>query len=269
MPFEISFANFSFINVIDILIVGAALFWVLRLIARTRAVTLLKGLAVLALATGLSDLLGLVLVNWILEKALTAVIVALPIVFYPELRRALEQLGQGQFFSPSFFMDKGQVLELITAVVRSVEYMVEQGYGGLIVIERQTGLQEFLNTGVTLDAQVSMELITTIFQPNNLLHDGAVVIRDGRLVSAGVVLPLSDNPNISGKLGTRHRAALGISEVSDCVVVVVSEETGTISLVEGGQMVRDLTPEALNQRLRSLLRPKDQGLPSLFKPLKS
>ncbi len=269
MPFNVRIAEFTFINIIDVIIVTIAVLWAMRLISHTRAVPLLKGLAIIALLAGLSDLLGLTLVNWIMEKVLTGIIVALPIVFYPELRRALEQLGRGQLFIRSIFLDKAQTEDLITHLVRSVEYLVDHSWGGLIVIERQTGLQEFLNTGVTLDALAGMELITTIFQPNNLLHDGAVVIREGRIVSAGVVLPLSDNPNISKKLGTRHRAALGISEVSDCVVIVVSEQTGTVSVAVGGEMTRGFNSETLQQRLRALLQPGKQSLPDLLRPLRT
>lgn len=269
MPFSVEISHFSFINVIDIVIVAIALLWAMRLISRTRAVPLLKGLAFLVAATGVSDFFGLSLVNWILEKVLTGIVVALPVVFYPELRRALEQLGRGQIFSRSFFLDKGQVLDLVTEVIRAVEYLVEHNWGGLIVIERETGLREYLDTGVELDSVVSMELITTIFQPNNLLHDGAVVIRGNRLVNAGVVLPLSDNPNISKKLGTRHRAGLGVSEVSDCISIIISEETGTVSLVESGHMVRGLNSETLAERLKALLQTEEHGLPAFFKPMRS
>lgn len=269
MPFNVRIAEFTLINIVDVIIVTVGVLWAMRLISRTRAVPLLKGLAIIALLAGVSDLLGLTMVNWIMEKVLTGIMVALPIVFYPELRRALEQLGRGELFFRSIFLDKAQTENLIAQLVRSVEYLAEHSWGGLIVIERQTGLQEYLNTGVALDALTSMELITTIFQPNNLLHDGAVVIREGRIVSAGVVLPLSDNPNISKKLGTRHRAALGISEVSDCVVIVVSEQTGTISLAVGGQLTRGLNLDTLQQRLRSLLKPGKQSLPDLLRPLRT
>ena len=269
MPFNVEIVHLSFINIIDILIVAIALLWAVRLIANTRAVPLLKGLGVLVVITGLSGLLGLTLVNWILEKVLTALVVALPVVFYPELRRALEQIGRGKFLRRAFFLDKKQVDSLVVEVVRAVEYLVEQNYGGLIIIERQTGLGEYLDSGIFLDATVSMELLTTIFQPNNLLHDGAVVIREDRIVSAGVVLPLSDNPNISKQLGTRHRAALGISEVSDSIAVVVSEETRIVSVAVSGELIRGFTPETLTQHLQTLLELEEHSFPSFFRPLRS
>jgi diadenylate cyclase len=241
------------VDVIDILIIAVVVFQTISLIRNTGAVSLIKGLTILFVATTLSGWLGLRAVNWLLERALTGILVALPVVFYPELRRTLEQLGRGQIFNHNLDLLSGEESQkLVDAIARAAKLLSESKTGALIVIEGETGLGEFVETGVTLEAKISSELFVNIFTPNTPLHDGAVVVRGDRVAAAGCFLPLSENPNISKKLGTRHRAAIGVSETSDAVVLIVSEETGTISVAFGGRLTRGLTEESLRERLQAV-----------------
>ncbi len=240
--------------VADILIVAYVIYRILVIIRGTRAVSLLKGIAVLFVATMLSNLLGLRTVYWLLQRAITMLFVALPIVFMPELRRALEQIGRGSLFAgPLGLLEKEDAIRLIADVARATTMMARDKVGALVVIERETGVAELMETGIKLDATVSAELLVNIFTPNSPLHDGAAIIKRNRIVAAGCYLPLSENPTISKKLGTRHRAALGLSEQSDAIVIVVSEETGVISLALNGKLTRYLDEGALKEKLAALL----------------
>ena len=249
----------SLTSVIDIAIVAFVLYRLMLLIKGTRAVQLLKGLAVLVLATAVSSLLHLYTLQWLLKQAMTALVVALPIVFQPELRRALEKIGGGRFLTPQFgHTGEVDLDRLVGEIVRSVRIMSKDRIGALIVLERATGLEEYIDTGVKVDGEVSAELLVNIFIPRTPLHDGAVVIRGDRLMAAACVLPLTQGQNLSKSLGTRHRAGVGITEESDAVVVIVSEQTGTVSLAVEGVLARGLDDKLLAERLRGSLQPKRQ-----------
>ncbi|HHY47835.1 MAG TPA: TIGR00159 family protein [Firmicutes bacterium] len=241
-------------SVADILIVAYVIYRVLVLIRGTRAVSLIKGLAVLFVANLISQVLGLTTVYWLLQRTITMVFVALPIVFLPELRRALEQIGRGRLFSGGFdLFSPENPKEVIAEISRAAGILSREKVGALLVIERNTGLSDLIEAGIKLDAIVSGELLVNIFTPNTPMHDGAVVIRGGRVAAAGCYLPLTDNPSVSRRLGTRHRAALGISEQTDAVVVIVSEETGVISIASDGRLTRYLDEDSLRERLQKTL----------------
>jgi diadenylate cyclase len=240
---------FTVRDAIDILIVAYVVYRVIYSIQGTRATTLVKGLAIVFASSVVARALSLRTVSWLLEQAVTLFLVALPVVFYPELRRGLEQLGRGQLFGWPSSRGSGQDTLNLDAVVKACGELSAKKTGALIVFQRQTGLHEFIETGVRLDALISTELLMNVFEPNSPLHDGAVIISHGRIVSAGCVLPLTDS-QLRGGLGTRHRAAVGMSEQTDAVIVVVSEETGTISLAVGGHLRRYLTEARLREQLQ-------------------
>jgi len=240
---------FTVRDAIDILIVAYVVYRVIYSIQGTRATTLVKGLAIVFASSVVARALSLRTVSWLLEQAVTLFLVALPVVFYPELRRGLEQLGRGQLFGWPSSRGSGQDTLNLDAVVKACGELSAKKIGALIVFQRQTGLHEFIETGVRLDALISTELLMNVFEPNSPLHDGAVIISHGRIVSAGCVLPLTDS-QLRGGLGTRHRAAVGMSEQTDAVIVVVSEETGTISLAVGGHLRRYLTEARLREQLQ-------------------
>ncbi|MFZ5596815.1 MAG: diadenylate cyclase CdaA [Bacillota bacterium] len=254
------FESFSLTSVIDILIVAFVLYRLMLLIKGTRAVQLLKGLAVLVVATAASSLLQLYTLQWLLKQAMTALVVALPIVFQPELRRALEKLGGGSLFGRQYAnMGKAEIEQLVGEVVRAVRILSKEKIGALIVLERSTGLEEHIDTGIKMGGLVSGELLVNIFIPKTPLHDGAVIIRGDRIMAAACVLPLTQGQNLNRSLGTRHRAGIGITEESDALAVIVSEETGTISLAVEGVLARDLDEKLLADRLTGALQPKQQG----------
>jgi uncharacterized protein (TIGR00159 family) len=250
-------------NLIDILVVALIFFWLLEAIKGTRAVRLLRGLAVgLGVALLLSFLLRSVVgelstFTWLIEEAIRPVlIVSIPVIFQPELRRALEHLGRtGHLLSQTFGSSNGSEWQTtITNISRAAAQLSKQHTGALIVIERGTRLQEYVERGITIDARVAVPLLLNIFYPNSPLHDMAVIVRDNRLLAANVVLPLSEDIIGHRRYGTRHRAAKGISEQTDAVTVVVSEETGAISLVSDGRMVSYLNEARLRTMLAHLLR---------------
>lgn len=253
----IAIERFNLLNAIDIIIVAYLLYRLLLLIRGTRAVQLLQGIIFILVATALSSLLHLTTVNWLLNKILTLGLFAIPIVFQPELRRALAQVGRGGFFSLSFRSTAPEeTQQLIAEIVKSTQVLSKAKIGALIVIERETGLTEYIETGTLVEGLVSSQLLINTFIPNTPLHDGAVVVRGRRLVSAGCFLPLTENRNLDKELGTRHRAALGVTEQSDAVAVVVSEETGKISIAVDGVLTRDLSENALFELLTTLLTPR-------------
>lgn len=249
-------------NVIDILLAAYIFYRLILLIQGTRAIELIKGLFVLLLALFLSSKLGLDTINWLLVNTMTMVLVALPIVFQPELRRALEQIGRGRFFGQRIFnLEKLVLNQLISDITEAVIYLSENRIGALIVIEREVGLRDFLETGIALEAKLTKELLVSIFYPGNPLHDGAAIIVQDKIQAAGCFLPLSDNPRLHAKFGTRHRAAIGISELSDALVIVVSEETGIISSILEGDITRRLDEMKLKEILyKNLVDPgKEKG----------
>ncbi|GEA14137.1 MAG: diadenylate cyclase [Moorella sp. (in: firmicutes)] len=242
---------------LDISIVAFVIYKFIMLIRGTRAVQLIKGLVVLVVASVIAERLHLTTINWLLSQLRLVIVVALPVVFQPELRRALEQLGRGKFFArPLTALGAEDMEKLINELVRAAQVLSKNRTGALVVIERETGLNDYIETGIRVDGVVSAELLINIFVPLTPFHDGAAIIRGDRVVAAGCFLPLSESPYLSKQLGTRHRAALGISEISDAVVLVVSEETGTISVAEGGKLTRFLDEKNLKELLQSLLLPQ-------------
>jgi len=245
------------ISILDIIIVAFVLYRLMMLIKGTRAVQLLKGLVVLLVATAASDWFGLETVHWLLRQTMTALVVALPIVFQPELRRALEKIGGGRFLArPLTLMAEDDRTGVIDEVVRAVQELARTKTGALIVLERNTGLEEYIDAGIQIDAILSAELLLNVFVVNTPLHDGAAIIRGDRLAAAACVMPLAGSFRLSRNLGTRHRAAVGITEQSDALAVVVSEETGQVSLALEGNLSRGLSKDDLRERLSQALQPK-------------
>jgi diadenylate cyclase len=258
-------ATIGLLDIVDIVLVAFVLYNLYLLIRYTQAMQLVKGLVVLLVATLVSKWLGLHVINWLLQKAMTIVAVALPVVFQPELRRTLERLGRGKLFAKSnVVLGEEEADELIDGLTKSIVVLAKNKIGALIIIERSTGLNDYIETGVKIEGYVSAEFLINIFIPNTPLHDGAVIIRGNRVMAAGCLLPLTENPDIAKELGTRHRAAIGISEQSDALAIVVSEETGTISLAESGRISRYLDKDALQEKLEPILKPKPSNLSHLF-----
>jgi len=253
------FLNIRIRDIFDILIVAMAFYKILMLIRETRAEQLIKGIFVLFALTKVSEWLELFTLNWILDTTMTVGLIAILIVFQPELRRGLEYIGRSRFFTKSFMEIKSESLnEVFDEIVDAVASLSRQKIGALIVIERETGLSEVVETGTRIEGNVTSDLLINIFIPNTPLHDGAVIIKDDKIKAAGCFLPLTDNTSLSKDLGTRHRAALGISERSDCLVIVVSEETGSISMAERGSLARYLDSKTLKQILMDMYKPKEQ-----------
>ncbi|MBZ4688619.1 MAG: diadenylate cyclase [Clostridia bacterium] len=267
---------FKYFNIIDILliildiaVVAFLIYKLIMIIRGTRAVQLIKGLVVLIAVYFISDVLKLTTLNWLLKQVQLMIVVALPVVFQPELRRALEQLGRGKIFArPISFLGVEDMSRLINEYLRTVQVLSKNKYGALIIIEQETGLNDYIDTGIKLDGVVSTELLVNIFVPNTPLHDGAVIIRGDRVAAAGCFLPLTDSPYLSKQLGTRHRAALGITEISDAVAIIVSEETGTISVAHDGELTRYLDEDNLKEILEDLLLTKNNHGNGSFWPLR-
>lgn len=253
------FERLDWLDAIDLLLVTAIFFLILRLLRDTQAMVLLRGVLLLIALFGLiSSLDVLPAFSWLVETTLPALVVAIPVIFAPEIRRALERLGRaGVIFTPD--KPNAPALDTISAIVTAAARLSDRQHGALIVIQRLDTLDEYVRTGVRMDSMVTPELLLQVFYPNTPLHDGAAVIFGERLVAAACVLPLSASGVLTRsperQMGLRHRAALGISEVSDAIAVVVSEETGSISIVHGGRMIRRLDPERLENILRAFFRP--------------
>ncbi|MBC7543820.1 MAG: TIGR00159 family protein [Candidatus Sericytochromatia bacterium] len=257
--------RFSWLDLLDIAIVSYILYRLFLLIKGTRAVQLLRGLIVLLVFYYAADWLELRTIKFLMQNAGIMVIVAIPIVFQPEMRRALAHLGQGRTLFPSepMFTKGKEFFELIDTLVVTARQLSTRRIGALIVIERETGLNEYVETGTPIDAKLSSELLLSIFLPASPIHDGAIIVRGTRLVVAGAVLPLSENMRAAlsprQHLGTRHRAALGLSEVSDAICLIVSEETGDISVALQGRLHRHLSEESLQKLLLSHFQPEVRG----------
>ncbi len=241
-------------NIIDILIVSVVIYKVLMLVKETRAEQLIKGIIILLIALKFSEWANLVVIHFLLRNTVTIGAVALLIVFQPELRKALEYLGRSKFLKQSFmeFMD-AEVEDHIHELMEAVVALSKSKTGALIVIEQEAPLLDIAETGTRLDSRITSELVQNVFFPNSPLHDGAMIIRKGRIEAAGCILPLSDSNFISKELGTRHRAALGLVESTDAFVLIVSEETGTISMARGGKLHRHLDSRTLEKFLRKEL----------------
>ncbi|MBE6758034.1 MAG: TIGR00159 family protein [Ruminococcaceae bacterium] len=244
-------------SVIDILLVALVVFALIRLIRDSRAEQLFKGILLLVVAFGVATVLRLKTLLFLLNILFDNALILVVVIFQPEIRRALEQAGSSRFgILRTLGMDREEMVkawkQAIAATVKAVADLQEQRAGALLVFERQTKLGDIVTSGTLLEAQPSAELLGNIFFKNTPLHDGAVILREGRVCAAGCILPLTDL-QIGTSMGTRHRAAVGMSENSDAVVVVVSEETGTISIAQGGTLRRDFTPEELKAELESAM----------------
>ena len=247
-------------DVVDIAIVSILIYEVLMLIRGTRAVQMAVGAALAVALFYLSRLVELETVNWLIRNLVGYVVFAAIVLFQSDIRRALAHLGRAPFFR---YLAKGETVdETVEEIAVAAQMLSTQRTGAIIAIERQIGLRNYAEGGIPLDAEISYDLLVTIFQNGTPLHDGAVIIQENRISAAACFLPLTVNPRLSKDLGTRHRAAIGLTEENDAVAVVVSEETGWVSVVLEGRIERNLTPERLRTRLRQLLRPRRSAEPA-------
>ena len=257
-------STITLLDIFDIVIVGLFLYNFYFMLKNTQAMTLVKGLLLLTIVMIMSKWLELNVVNWLLEKFMTVVLIALPVVFQPELRRGLEHLGRGKFLQKGFNLNLAEKSVFFNEIVNTVSMFARDNIGALIVIERETGLNDYIDTGIKVDGVISREFLTNIFIPNTPLHDGAVIIRGNRLQAAGCLLPLTQERNLSKELGTRHRAAIGLTEQTDAVVIVVSEETGVVSIAVNGKLTRYLTKDDLLENLNLLFKPQNSSVGEFF-----
>ena len=246
---------------VDILLVTAIFFVILLVLRDTQAIVLLRGgLLLIALLGILTSLEVLPAFSWLVENTLPAMVLAIPVIFAPEIRRALERLGRTSTIVRSGKKNNAETFDIVEVVVTATARLANRKHGALIVLQRTDNLQEYISTGVRLDARLTSELLLQIFYPNTPLHDGAVIVRDAQVVAASCVMPLSASGILvrspEREMGLRHRAALGTSEVGDAVSVVVSEENGTISITHGGRMISNLNPDRLKNILRTFFQPK-------------
>lgn len=248
--FETVFTGFGVTDAVDILLVAFVVYKIMKFILETRAEQIFKGILLLILVTVLSDIFNLHTLNWLCKGAVALGAVAILIVFQPELRRALEIIGRGKFVKGSMTKtEKEENKIIVRTIVNAIKTMSREKTGALIVFERDTMLEDIAETGTILDAKISEQLLGNIFYEGSPLHDGAVIISEGVIYAAGCVLPLSKRQDLSKSLGTRHRAGLGITENSDALVIIVSEETGIISLAEDGVLERFLDAKAVEKKL--------------------
>lgn len=246
-------------DIVDILVVAFVIYKIILMLQTTSSARIAKSIVIILLLTALTSVLHMYLMNYLLDKILEIGLLALVIMFQPELRRILEKLGSKSFREIlSTKQEQRNIDYVISETVKACEIMSRERTGVLIVFERTSSLEDYQKTGTLIDARVSSELLRNIFFTKASLHDGAVIIRNERIAAAGCVLPLTENRNISSDLGTRHRAGIGMSEVSDAVVVIVSEETGTISIAISGMLKRHLAPQTLEKLLLNELAPKEE-----------
>lgn len=247
----------KFMDIVDILLVAFVIYTIIMMIQNTGAVRIAKSVIIILVLSGLTQLLNMYLMNYLLERVLEIGLIALVIMFQPELRRMLEKLGSKSLREILSMKEQQREIDrVISQTVAACETMSKERTGVLIVFERSASTIDYQKTGTVLDAEVSSELLRNLFFTKAALHDGAVIIRNERIAAAGCVLPLTQNRNISSDLGTRHRAAIGMSEATDAVVVIVSEETGTMSVAIGGMLKRHLAPQTLEKLLLNELAPK-------------
>lgn len=243
------------ITILDIAIVSFFLYQSFKFVRGTKLVTLVRGVIIFIFIRIVAELIGLKTVEWLLNQVITYGVIAGVIIFQPEIRRALEGLGRTTtIFTPT---QKGDKVNHIVAYEKSFSYMSNRKIGALIAIEQSQNLNEFVSTGIRLDAVITSELLINIFIPNTPLHDGAVIIQGDRITATSAYLPLTEKSGISKQFGTRHRAAIGLSEVSDALILVVSEETGGISLAHNGEFFADVSKEEFHQKLTSILSPPE------------
>ena len=251
----------GWVELLDVLVVALILYQLLKLVTGTRAAELIVGLVLLSLVGVIATTLNLILLRWLFQTAAPFVVIAVIVLFQPELRRALDQVGrlshlnlQLSQFNPQAF-NRG-----IAEAIRAAERLSARRTGALIVFEREVGLEDYAATGIRINGELTAEFLQTIFFPNSPLHDGAVIVRGNVIIAAGCLLPMPEDRVRAGeRFGTRHRAAIGLSQVSDAIILVVSEETGTMSVVEDGKITRNLDPDGLRSRLVGSLQRKGNG----------
>lgn len=243
--------------ILDILIVAALFYWIYLLLKETRGMRILFGLMVLTIILFISRFLNLIALSWVLRSFLAVAVIAIPIIFQPELRKALERLGRTNILN--FFKEEKELTNIIYEITEAVKILAKNKIGALIVIKRKIGLEDYIQTGTLLNAQISSKLILNIFFPHSPLHDGAIIIAGDKIVAAGCTLPLLET-DTSFKYGTRHKAALGISNETDAIVIVVSEEKGTISLGVDGQLLTKISYHNLPEHLLKLLKSNQKYL---------
>jgi diadenylate cyclase len=248
--------RFDRIDALDILLVAFIFFLLLYLVRGTRAVPLLRGVILLVIiVTLLSGLARLSAFGWLMQNALPALLVAIPVIFQPELRRALERLGRGGALFGRMTGDQAILEQTLAAIAQACRILAGRRHGALIVLERETGLQELADSGILLDSAITPELLVTVFNPHTTLHDGAVIVRQGRALAGACVLPLSTAFLADRELGLRHRAGLGVTEESDAIAVIVSEERGSISIAHDGRIIRNLDAKRLETVLHAFYQP--------------
>ena len=255
----------EFTDVIDVIIVSFIAYYVIKYVRSTRAAQLVYGLAIVLGVYLFSDVLNLYTLNWLLKNLLSVGLIALVVVFQPELRRALEFLGRGKFTARGFSVERAKLSANVDIIVRAIDYFAARKEGAIIVVENETALQDVADTGTMLDATLTEPLLENIFYKGSPLHDGAVILRADRILAAGCVLPLTENPHLSKDLGTRHRAGIGITEVSDALVLIVSEETGIISMARDGKLSRFLDLKAVEKALLNLYMDKRPDITAISK----
>lgn len=251
LPFTTGAVQFGWRDVLDILIVAIIIYALIRITKGTRALQVLKGLGMILILAIVFAIFNFQTVSWILNWLVSASAIVLVILFQPEIRRALEKLGSSKIFGMSIGVTQGGE-KIIAELMRAITDMAKHKVGALIVFQRKTGLTDIVETGIPIHADITSELVENIFYPNTPLHDGAMIISEGKILAAGCFLPLSSNKEISSELGTRHRAALGVSEVSDSYTIVVSEERGIISCMRDGSIVTDMDSGMLRSTLEDI-----------------
>lgn len=248
----------NFVRLLDILAVWFVIYELIVLLRGTKAVQLFRGIVVIAIIKFLSVVIGLDTVSWIMDQIINWAVIAMVIIFQPEIRRGLEHLGRGSMFTRGKRQNEDEE-RMITELDKAIQYMAKRRIGALMSIKLDTGLEDYIETGIALDADITGELLINIFIPNTPLHDGAVIIQDNEIKVAAAYLPLSESNLIPKELGTRHRAAVGISEVTDALTIVISEETGEVSITKDNELMRDMTRENYLRYFRQiLLTPEDQ-----------
>lgn len=253
------FSSISIIDILDVVLMAVIIYQLLKFFKHTKAMHVLKGVALLIIALAVAAWIGLPTVTWILSSVFTSGILVIVVIFQPELRRAFENLGRGHFNETE---EKVNTDDIISEIVTVSDHLSRRRVGALMVFEQKSDLKDIIATGTVLDAKISAGLIENVFEPNTPLHDGAMILKGNKIVAAGCFLPLSENNSIEKTLGTRHRAALGMSERSDAVVIVVSEETGVISAARNGTLRRYLDLEALRDLLEEVY--ADENQPQKF-----
>lgn len=255
------------VNVLDVLVVWYVIYVLMMLLRGTKAVQLFKGVVVIIVVKLISWYVGLETLSWIMDQVINWGIVAIIVIFQPEIRRGLEHLGRGSLFT-SYNRKENNEEKMVEALDQAIQYMSKRRIGALMTIQMETGLEDYIETGIKLDAEITGALLINIFIPNTPLHDGAVIIRNNRIAVAAAYLPLSESNLIPKELGTRHRAAVGISEVTDALTIVVSEETGGVTITKNNELIRDLTRQDYLKLLHNELVPKEEeNKPSFFEKM--